>query len=132
MVNLVQLRKLLRQLILVLGFKAEIYENISEKWERIFGSPGNLASIEKYIFSGDSNESVSSCKIMSLKSSSASGSGSTSGTGTGSNPVFTVAVVDVENGTAQYCQFTDDVRCSQLESILVQIQVREIITHPMP
>ena len=45
MVNLVQLRKLLRQLILVLGFKAEIYENISEKWERIFGSPGNLASI---------------------------------------------------------------------------------------
>ena len=49
MVNLVQLRKLLRELILVMGFKAEIYENISNKWEKIFGSPGNLASIGNLI-----------------------------------------------------------------------------------
>ena len=45
MLNLVQLRQLLRELIIVRGFKAEIYERINDEWEAIYGSPGNLSCV---------------------------------------------------------------------------------------
>ena len=83
-----------------------------EKWEPTYGSPGNLSCIEHYVFSGQ-GMGISTCKIMSLN--------------TKQNRI-TCAIVDAELKLAELIQFDDDERCTQLESILVQNQVREAIS----
>ena len=53
MINLVQLRQLLKELIISRGFRVEIFSRIEDdnsKWEGIGGSPGNLSCIEEFIF----------------------------------------------------------------------------------
>ena len=44
---------------------------------------------------------------------------------------ITCAIIDAELKLAELIQFDDDERCTQLESILVQNQVREAISCPL-
>jgi hypothetical protein len=68
MINLVQLRQLLKELIIVKGFRVEIYtKSESGEWEGVFGSPGNLSCIEEYVFDPTgSDNSVPTCRVLSM------------------------------------------------------------------
>ena len=64
------------------------------------------------MFSGQ-GMGISTCKIMSINMK---------------QNRITCAIVDAELKLAEFIQFDDDERCTQLESILVQNQVREAIS----
>lgn len=114
MINLVQLRTLLRELVIVQGSKVEVYEEYLGpcEWEPVFGSPGNLSCVEHYIFSNETHDSISSCKVLALQNVKSK---------------IILAIVDAETKEASFVEF-DESDNAQLEHILVQIQVREIIT----
>ena len=114
MINLQQLRLLLQELIIVRGYKCEVYEPVGATWEPTYGSPGNLSCIEHYVFSGQTRNAVSSCKIIALNIKQ--------------NHV-TCAIVDAELKLGELLVFDDDERHTQLESILIQNQVREAVTN---
>lgn len=120
MVNLVQLRQLLRELVIVRGFRVEIYDRDGDgDWEGVFGSPGNLSTIEQYIFDPSGIDMIiPTCRVMALSYMKQSAE----------RNVYAIAIVDAETREALVATVDDDGRCSQLESILVQVQVREVIT----
>ena len=94
MINLVQLRSLLRELVIVQGFKVEVYEEYLGpcEWEPVYGSPGNLSCVEHYIFSNELHDSISSCKVMALQIA---------------HSKLVIAIVDAETKEASFSEFDE-------------------------
>ena len=94
MLNLVQLRSLLRELVIVQGYKVEVYEEYLGpcEWEPVYGSPGNLSCVEHYIFSNELHDSISSCKVMALQIA---------------HSKLVIAIVDAETKEASFSEFDE-------------------------
>ena len=94
MINLVQLRSLLRELVIVQGFKVEVYEEYLGpcEWEPVYGSPGNLSCVEHYIFSNELHDTISSCKVMALQIAQSK---------------LVIAIVDAETKEASFSEFDE-------------------------
>lgn len=80
--------------IFVQGFKVEVYEEYlgPGEWEPVFGSPGNLSCVEHYIFSNETHDSISSCKVMALQNVKSK---------------LVVAIVDAETKEASFSEFDE-------------------------
>merc|ERR1712142_164751 len=120
MINLIQVRTLLREMVIGRGFRVEVYERSDDsEWEGTFGSPGNLSCIEEYVFDPNGfDSSIPSCRVLVLNFVSKTSYG--------------LAVVDGETREAQFATLEDDERFSQLEAVIVQAQVKEVIICTKP
>ena len=76
------------------GFKVEVYEEYlgPGEWEPVFGSPGNLSCVEHYIFTNETHDSISSCKVMALQNVKSK---------------LVVAIVDAETKEASFSEFDE-------------------------
>jgi len=116
MINLIQVRRLLRELVFIQGYRVEIYEraeNDPEEWEVNYGSPGNLSCVEHLVFDPTGDSYVPSTKIMGLKLLK--------------GDRFSLAIVNAEDREVQVATFNDDPRLTDLESVFIQSQVREVL-----
>merc|ERR1712127_1010665 len=116
MINLIQVRRLLRELVFIQGYRVEIYEraeNDPDEWEVNYGSPGNLSCVEHLVFDPSGDSYVPSTKIMGLKLLK--------------GDRFSLAIVNAEDREVQVATFNDDPRLTDLESVFIQSQVREVL-----
>ena len=105
------MRSLLRELIIIRGFRVEIFERGENDWEGISGSPGNLSCIENYVFDANGNDlAVPSCRVLALVLSK---------TGPSEN-FYSYALVDAETREALVNTIQDDGRYSQVKIVILK------------
>ncbi|OUM51528.1 hypothetical protein BVG19_g631 [[Candida] boidinii] len=105
---------LIKLSVLNLGYKIEIYDKI---WSNPkFASPGNLNEIEEFLNSSDLNSInlISSLKLISNNSSS-------------DNKKIGLSFYDQNTKKIGLCEFNDNELFSNLESVLIQLGIKECL-----
>ncbi|GME76325.1 unnamed protein product [[Candida] boidinii] len=105
---------LIKLSVLNLGYKIEIYD---KNWSNPkFASPGNLNEIEEFLNSSDLNSInlISSLKLISNNSSS-------------DNKKIGLSFYDQNTKKIGLCEFNDNELFSNLESVLIQLGIKECL-----
>uniref|UniRef100_A0A1B6FWF4 DNA mismatch repair protein MSH2 n=1 Tax=Cuerna arida TaxID=1464854 RepID=A0A1B6FWF4_9HEMI len=117
--NKAQFEGFVRELLLVKQYRVEVYTKSStasnDSWQLEFkGSPGNLYQFEDLLFTN--SDQVAGSGIIAVRPSTDHQS-----------KVVGVAMVDTIENTFSVCEFADDDYYSNLESLVVQLTLRECL-----